>query len=163
MTTEKIEIIGENYEWHEQTAQIVHKITRVARPESDYWAKIDVYEDRVKGWFFDVVDKHVNPQTGPGDYIAVMVVLGYIEGVEQYRNGERTPDYKSRQWFSNSIRRIFLGVPEEAVKSIVTEVLQLFVPRNTGAARAMPHHGIVDFPVGRFALRLTLADWLGHN
>lgn len=122
MKTGRIEIIGENYQWHEITAHIIHKTTQHARPDSDYTAKVDVYEDRVKGWFLDVVEPHVSSGSTPGDYIAVMVALGYIEGVEQYRKGGLTPRFKSAEWFETSARRIFPEVSDDAIKRLWTDV-----------------------------------------
>lgn len=122
MSAERIEIIGENYEWRESSAEIVHKTTRTARLETDYEAKVDVYEDRVNGWFFNVAGLHVNGGSSPGDYLAVMVVAAYIEGVEQYRNGTDTPRLKSREWFIKGAHRIFESATDEAINRFWIDV-----------------------------------------
>lgn len=92
------------------------------RPDSDYSAKVDVYEDRVTNWFINVARNHVDPNSGPGDYVAVMVALSYIEGVEQYRRGSKAPAGKSGEWFCASVQRIIPNLPNGADKHLWKEV-----------------------------------------
>ena len=93
----RTEKIGEKYDWHEETSCIIDRISGRSRPDSDYTAKVDVYEDRVKGWFLDVAKTHVDPNSSAGDHVAVMVAMAYIEAVEQYRRGAITPPPKIRR------------------------------------------------------------------
>jgi hypothetical protein len=69
--------------------------------------KIEIYKARVLGWFLDVAKRLVENGMSAGDYVAVMVALSHIEGIEQFREGKETPKYRSGEWFKKSASRIF--------------------------------------------------------
>ena len=48
--------------------------------------RIDVYEDRVNGWFFAPIHRLL--ETPDFHYAAVNLALGYFEGWEQYNSGQ---------------------------------------------------------------------------
>ena len=51
--------------------------------------KIEIYDERLKGWFFNVAQQLVKDGMSPGDYVATMVALSYFEGVEQFIQGKK--------------------------------------------------------------------------
>jgi hypothetical protein len=117
------EKVGKHYGWHRERSEIEDLRTRARRPDSDYAAKVDVYEDRVKGWFLEVATSLTIGSKDPydplpGDYVVLAIGLSYVEGVEQFRQGEVTPDKQSGDWFKTSIRRIFPGVSEQEQKHL---------------------------------------------
>ncbi|HYO87611.1 MAG TPA: hypothetical protein VER79_03130 [Candidatus Limnocylindrales bacterium] len=83
--------------------------------------KIEVYRARVLGWFLDVAKGIVADGRAPGDYVAVMVALSYIEGLEQFREGKETPRSSSASWFRRSASRIFPEQSEEVLQRIWKE------------------------------------------
>lgn len=116
------EIIGEHFQWIAATSEIQDLRTGSSRPDSAYNAKVDVYEDRVLFWFLDIAKSHVVDGTAPGDYVALSIAIAYIEGVEQYRRGERTPRRKSGEWFKSGVRRIFPQASANAVNRLWSAV-----------------------------------------
>lgn len=87
--------VSKNYRWHEEDREFEDLRTGVRRNDSEYEAKVDVYEDRVRTWFLDWAAKLVHTDlvdsgTSPGDYVALSVALAYLEGVSQYRLGEES-------------------------------------------------------------------------
>lgn len=74
---------------------------------NNVYVKIDIYQARTEGWFFDVAKQMVKDGVSPGDYIAVMVSLSYLEGVQQFKEGCETPKGKSGEWFKKSAKRVF--------------------------------------------------------
>lgn len=71
--------------------------------------KLEIYQSRVKDWFFNVAMDHVKNGMSPGDYLALMVGLAYLEGVQQFREGKETPSSQSSEWFKNSAKRAIPG------------------------------------------------------
>lgn len=152
---DRIENIGENYEWCEKSAEIVHKTTGCRRHDSDYSAKVDVYEDRVKGWFLDVVTPYVIPESSPGDYLAVMVALSYIEGVEQYRKGEDSKSSSCR-CFKVSSCRIFPEASEEAIDRLWRDVRNgMFHDGFTKGPTLLSHDGRLAICIENKYLRIN--------
>ena len=78
--------------------------------------KITIYERQVKGWFLNHATLLKNEEfTG---FIILMLGISYIEGVEQYREGQSSHN-GSRRFFKNGIKRIFNlnNVPEYKLNS----------------------------------------------
>jgi len=115
--------VSKNYLWHSKDCEFENLTTHARRLDSDYSAKVDVYEDRVRTWFLDwaanlVHSDRVDDGVSPGDYVALSVALAYIEGVEQYRRGEEpNPNRKGEagNWFRASARRIFPAASKKAI------------------------------------------------
>lgn len=122
MTPDRNQIVGENYRWIAVTSEIEDLRDGSRRPDSSYDAKVDVYEDRVLYWFLDIAKSHVANGTAPGDYVALAIAIAYIEGVEQYRRGQMTPQHKSGEWFKSGVRRIFPKASAEAVNRLWSAV-----------------------------------------
>lgn len=122
MSEGNCEIIGENFLWDSTTSEIVDRRDGSRRPDTKFEAKVDVYEDRVQTWFLDIADRLTKENDSPGDYVAVAVALAYVEGVEQFRRGKKTPDKSSGRWFKTSARRIFSPVTDEALNRLWTAV-----------------------------------------
>ena len=66
--------------------------------------KILIYKRQVEEWFLNRAISLCRRKNN--NFIVVMIATSYIEGVEQYRTG-RESNGRSRQIFSDSIRRIF--------------------------------------------------------
>ena len=87
-------------------------------PTSSYCAKVRVYESRVREWFLNIAQDSVHQGESPADYLALSISLAYIEGIEQYRQGQSTPNGKSRKWFMESAIRIFPAASPEALQRL---------------------------------------------
>jgi hypothetical protein len=114
MKPDEDEIIGEHFRWIRATSEIEDTRDGRRRRESEYDAKVDVYEDRVRFWFLDIAKSHVARGMAPGDYVALLIALAYVEGVEQYRRGKPTPGMQSGEWFKAGVSRIFPDATPDA-------------------------------------------------
>ena len=113
MATDDFEILGENYRWYRATSEITDTRNQSRRPDSDYTAKVDVYEDRVRTWFLDLATRETRTGQSPGDYVALLIALAYLEGVQQYRCGDGSHSDSGKR-FRASAERVFpsaLGEP----------------------------------------------------
>ncbi len=88
---------------------------------NDIYVKIDIYQARTEGWFFDVAKQMVKHGMSPGDYIAIMVSLSYLEGVQQFREGSETPQGKSGEWFRKSAKRVFPNQIDDVIDRLWKE------------------------------------------
>src|SRR5688572_10635559 len=104
------EIVGEHFLWIKETSEIEDVRKGSRRPDSNYEAKVDVYEDRVRSWFLEIAKSLVKEGQAPGDYVALSIALAYIEGIEQYRHGKSTPIGMSGKWFKAGVLRVFPSV-----------------------------------------------------
>ena len=68
--------------------------------------KIKIYEREVNGWFINPALLSLHNDSFLNSYLALMVCMSYVEGVEQYRQGSHSRN-KSKQFFISSINRIF--------------------------------------------------------
>ncbi len=113
-----IEILSEHYRWHEATAEIVDIRDGSRVQDSEYSAKVAVYEDRTRTWFLNVALRATAAGPSPEDYVALSIALAYLEGVEQYRQGQITPLMKSGEWFKISAKRIFPKASSQAIERL---------------------------------------------
>lgn len=107
--------VSKNFRWYEQEKKFRDVRTDALRSDSDYEAKLDVFEDRVQGWFLDCSTSLLGQSNFAGDYVALSVALPYIEGVEQYRQGSDTPEYQAGAWFRRSAKRILAPASTEEI------------------------------------------------
>src|SRR6266446_5207747 len=78
--------------------------TKREYPEHDIETKILVYEDRVKGWFFQygqMLQKHHD-----AGFVVLQIALAQIEGIEQYRSGASS-EGQSNKFLRSGLTRIF--------------------------------------------------------
>ena len=79
--------------------------------------------NRSRSWFLDIAYQMVeNGELHPGDYVAVMVSLSYIEGVQQFREGQETPRGSSEKYFTESAKRIFRDQSTEVIERLWKEI-----------------------------------------
>lgn len=76
----------------------------IGMPYDDDNTKIKIYEDRVTGWFLNIVDdlkkdKHAG-------FSILSIATSYIEGNQQFREGTHS-EGNSRNYFIKGMRRIF--------------------------------------------------------
>lgn len=65
---------------------------------------VDVFEDRIRNWFFLPASKLLDiPHC---DIAAVSLLVNYFEGIEIYLTGEDSKD-KSREFFANGLKKVF--------------------------------------------------------
>jgi hypothetical protein len=162
MTPDEYEIIGEHFRWIRATSEIEDIRNGNRRPESAYDAKVDVYEDRVRFWFLDIARSHVAKGTAPGDYVALLIALAYVEGIEQYRRGKPTPTGKSGEWFKAGVWRIFPHVAPDAINKLwVAARNGLFHDGFTKGPTLVSHgqSGVIAI-VGRY-LKINPATFVG--
>lgn len=110
--------VSEHFEWHESDDTLMDRRNGNSRAASCLAAKVDVFEDRVRGWFLDVARQLLGSIPSPGDYVAVSILLAYVEGIEQFRQGLDTPDKKGREWFCTSLKRILGTGDDDLVKHL---------------------------------------------
>ena len=107
MPDNDVEVLSERFTYHRLTDEIEDSNDRSRRLASDYQAKVDVYESRVKTWFLDLAMKDMVKGTSPADYVAVSIALAYIEGVQQYWEGRGPKARESGTFFRTSASRVF--------------------------------------------------------
>jgi hypothetical protein len=78
---------------------------------SDLDTLIELYRDRVSGWFLDCV-RQVQHN---GGFIMVMVAISYLEKNERYREGDKTGD-DAGKFFKQALRRVFPELSKENAK-----------------------------------------------
>jgi len=115
-------ILSEHYRWYQSSREFEDVRDGRRYPDSLYSSKVDVYDDRVRTWFLDLAIRETAAGSSPGDYVALLVALAYIEGVEQYRRGKPPPWGEAGKWFEASARRVFPTAPEEAIRRLWTAV-----------------------------------------
>jgi hypothetical protein len=82
--------------------------------------KIKIYERQVKVWFLDCASKLLREENN--GFIVLMIATSYIEGVQQYINGE-TSRRNSMNFFKQGLVRIFsLSVADQRLNDFYTEV-----------------------------------------
>ena len=104
--------------------------------------KITIYERQVKRWFLEPAQKLCckdNEACTDKDlycFIVVMVAMSYVEGVEQYRQGEKS--YRnSKEFFEKSIKRI-LGASTLETDFFNQQLNKIYAPVRCG----LFHNGI---------------------
>lgn len=109
----------------------VHKISpqhtaeKISPGTFDDW--VDVYEDRVVGWFFDHAHI-VRAHSQYGGFVVLQIALAFIEGYETYRTGEESRG-RSKEFFKRGFQRIFTdevhgvpaGVPDELANLLYSD------------------------------------------
>lgn len=84
----------------------------------DLETKIEIYDDRVQGWFLEWGDK-LKAEHNAG-FVVLMVATAYLEGNQQYREG-RTSEGESKKFFVAAIQRIF-SLTEQQGRELYREV-----------------------------------------
>lgn len=92
--------------------------------ELTFAVKVDMFESRQHGWFFDPV-RHALAATGEtpvgtirtGEYVALNTLCGYFEGIEKFREAGRTGNGDR---FRASARRVMgsLGVTDGEINQL---------------------------------------------
>ena len=95
--------VGKHYRWHRDTSEIEDTRNGTRRADSDYSAKVDVYEDRVRWWLLEIAQGYTEKGESPADYVVLAIALSYLEGVEQYRQGDAARN-QSKARFTSSDR-----------------------------------------------------------
>ncbi|WP_040123015.1 hypothetical protein [Synechocystis sp. PCC 6714] len=122
-------LVSERHKYDDDKEEIIY-INEGGRREiyGNISGKINIYEARVVDWFFDIARQLTPNDSNTGDYVALMIALSYVEGVEQFRRGNKVvkdliknPNSfpKSDKLCKNSLRRIFPGYPDEAKETSV--------------------------------------------
>ncbi|TAH51301.1 MAG: hypothetical protein EYC68_11395 [Chloroflexota bacterium] len=83
---------------------IIDSATGERRELEELSTKIDVFEDRVLGWFFEIANGL--RQNDDASYVLLMIATAQVEGLQQYYEGGSS-DRKSRKFFRRGIWRIF--------------------------------------------------------
>ena len=88
----------------------------------DINTKISLYQDLVKYWFLDVAERLKSDNES--GFVIVQIVLSYIEGNQQYREGEPSIG-GSMACFKRGFKRILfdtIDIPEEILESFYNQV-----------------------------------------
>jgi hypothetical protein len=120
--TDKL-ILSETWRWDKDTDELIDVSSEppTRYPASSFDAKVAVYEARVREWFLDLAQSYVAGGQSRADYVALSIALAYIEGVEQYRQGRKTPKAQAGAWFKASAQRIFPAVSADAIDRLWKE------------------------------------------
>jgi hypothetical protein len=84
--------------------------------------KIDIYADRVFGWFLNIAtDLEENNEAG---FVILMICMSQIEGIEQFKRGEKTKRGESMELIKDCLKRIFTisSLNEERLKKMIDEL-----------------------------------------
>lgn len=73
-------------------------------PEHNIEDKIRIFERQVKGWFLERASNFLGEENN--GFVILMIATAYIEGVEQYRQGQPS-NGSSRAFFKEGVKRIF--------------------------------------------------------
>lgn len=73
-------------------------------PEDNIEHKIRIFERQVNGWFLERASTLLGEENN--GFVILMIATAYIEGVEQYRQGESS-NGKSKSFFKKGVKRIF--------------------------------------------------------
>lgn len=97
--------VSKNYRAYHDNLYIFHKRRRTKKfLINSIEAKLLVYEDRVKSWFFDIGNNlKGNNEAG---FIILSIALQYIESNQQFREGKAS-EGDSRECFNRGFKRIF--------------------------------------------------------
>ncbi len=112
--------VSEKHQYDSVRGVIIYS-DKTEKNYNDIYVKIDIYQARTEGWFFDVAKQMVKHGMSPGDYIAIMVSLSYLEGVQQFREGSETPQGKSGEWFKKSAKRVFPNQIDDVIDRLWKE------------------------------------------
>jgi len=96
------EIIG----WIDESFKphIIDERNSLILDPANVYHKIDIYERQVRDWFLNPAKTFVKSKDKK--FIALMVCLSYLEGVEQFRRGQSSNN-QSRSFFVSAISRIY--------------------------------------------------------
>lgn len=72
----------------------------------DLNVKIQIYKRQVEEWFLFPVKKMLETMNDQASFVTLAVCLAYLEGVQQYRDGQSSCN-KSKDCFRRSFRRTF--------------------------------------------------------
>lgn len=112
--------ISKHFKWGEAGGTTVLFDTRnntTCNPH-DINVKIDIYEDRVKGWFLDI-GRSLTSNTH-SEFVILQIAISYIEGNQQLREGNNSKG-QSGDFFARGVERIF-GVNAKDAKILYGEV-----------------------------------------
>lgn len=104
--------------------------------------KIYIYERQVRKWFLDKATKLVKGKNN--GFLVLMICLSYLEGVEQYIQGQ-VSNSRSKEFFRNSMHRIYPGLFQN------DELNELYSEARCG----LFHNGMVS---GKILISLSYAD-----
>lgn len=115
--------ISKNFRWIERDGTVVlvdTRSTKICDPH-DINAKINIYEDRVNGWFLDI-GRLLIPNVY-SEFVILQIAISYIEGNQQLRDGKISTGH-SETCFAKAVQRIFApdGVILEDAKILYREV-----------------------------------------
>lgn len=68
--------------------------------------KIRIYERGVKEWFLKPATDLLSRDSSINSFLALMVCMSYIEGVEQYKKG-KSGEGNSKNFFISSVKKLF--------------------------------------------------------
>jgi len=88
------------------TPVIIDKLNNIRLNPNNLDDKIKIYEREVNEWFINPAQQSLRDNSFLNSYLALMICMSYVEGVEQYRQGSHSRN-KSKRFFINSINRIF--------------------------------------------------------
>jgi hypothetical protein len=98
--------ISKHYKWEDHEGAVVLKDMRndTICDHHDIMVKINIYEDRVKGWFLDIGHSLANDPNS--EFVILQIAVSYIEGNQQMREGKFS-HRKSEDFFARAAVRIF--------------------------------------------------------
>jgi len=99
--------LGIKYKWSPERPTDVYYYEnneRKYQPIDSDETKIDIYKDKINGWFFNYGDNLLNDNNS--GFILLQISIGQIEGWQQYKRGESSYG-KSAKFFKEGLKEVF--------------------------------------------------------
>src|SRR3989338_4084293 len=99
--------ISKNFKWEERSNETILIDVRDQNKVLDPYGvetKVEIYQDRVMGWFLDYGEQLKNKPDG--EFLLLQIAVGYIEGNQQLREGCSSKN-RSEAFFKSAVKRIF--------------------------------------------------------
>lgn len=118
------------YYEHDSPMVLDEKSNRYLDPY-DIDSKVIIYERQVKEWFLNRATRYLRGDNG--GFVVLMICISYLEGIQQYRQGESSRN-RSSEFFRNSIHRLYSNQFSD------NQINQLYSQARCG----LFHNGMVD-------------------
>lgn len=97
--------LSRKFDYIPSQAKIINKKNGREYDYNDVDTKIMVYEDSRKSWFFNIAKKL--KKDNEAGFVILMISVSYLEGNQQFRNGEKTKEGEVTATIKTALERIF--------------------------------------------------------
>ena len=115
--------VSDQHQFCEESQQVIFRNgDSVSYKDPCLELKIDICERRIKGWFLDYAWELAVISPSAGDYVAVMIALSQLEGVELFRLGMTHGRGSSETNFKSSLSQMITTITENEKNKIYSAV-----------------------------------------